>query len=132
MWALNVMKRSIHIFTLVLLTTPAWACEEIEGLYHSVSETHWNFVLELTGSNAILTYTDYSSGVGDTRTDYRTISQGHCAKENSGHFLTFAERTISIEHHPDLTHSSYGAKGSSPGITGGFIKGQLVHLWLSQ
>jgi hypothetical protein len=126
------MMKYALLITSMLIASPVWACERIEGLYQSVSETHWNFALEVSAGKAKLTYTNYSSGAGDTRTDYETISQGYCAKIKRGYLLTFSERTIAIEHHAELSHSIYGAEGGSPGITGEFIENQKVHLWLSQ
>jgi len=129
---LLVMMKYIQIVALMFLPFTAWACNDINGTYKSVSETHWNFSLEINGGSARLVYTDYSSGIKDTRTDIEKVSKGYCEKNESDYILTFAERSLSIKHHEALSHSVYGAKGSSPGITGEFFEGQSVNLWLSQ
>jgi len=115
-----------------LTSCPVLACKEITGVYQSVSETHWSFELNINDDKAILTYTDHWFGVSDTSSEIKLVSSGYCKKLENDFLLTFAERTISIKYHKSLSHKSYGAEGSSPGISGEFIEKQINNLWLSQ
>ena len=118
---LSILVLAISPFTL--------ACEEIYGKYKSVSETHWNFELEISNENVVLVYTDYFYGERDMRTDQKIVSQGHCEKTAEGYKLSFAQMSIPIEFHKALSRESFGGSGVSPGVTGEFIEGQQVELW---
>ncbi len=128
--ALHVMIKFFLLTIILTVANTAFACKPINGKYRSVSETHWNFELEITDRGSILTYTDYSYGKLDARTDITQVEQGYCEKEGAVFLLIFGEREIPINFHAKLSHKNYGAEGSSPGITGEFIEGQMVHLWL--
>jgi len=126
------MNKLLAHIVLLVAAFPAVACQDIAGSYQSVSETHWHFDLEISSNDTKLTYSDYWYGIKDARTDLQTVSQGYCEKNNDGYLLTFAEKTILIKYHKSLSHAAYGAEGSSPGVTGEFIEGQTVNLWVSQ
>ena len=122
------MKQILSLI-ICFTTFSAFGCEEIYGNYKSVSETHWNFELDLQKDNAILTYTNYFYGQHDTRTDEVIKSLGHCKKTKSGYKLIFAQMSVEIEFHGTLSHSYFGGNGASPGVKGEFIKGQTIKLW---
>ena len=117
------------LFLLLFVSFSGWSCERLIGTYKSVSETHWNFELRITADSAFLKYTDYVSGVKDTRTDYTVESEGYCEISDNGYLLVFAHRSFELTYSKQLTHSFFGGKGESEGISGEFIEGQIVHLW---
>jgi len=127
-----MMIRSIFIL-LIVFPTFAYGCNTVEGIYSSVSETHWNFILKIEGDKATLTYTDYWYGEKDTRTDTQRVSQGVCSNLASKFYsFKFSDQTIKLQYHSALSHKSYGSKGSSPGFTKPLIDNQNVELWLSK
>jgi hypothetical protein len=128
----HMMIRSIFIL-LIVFSNFTYGCNVVEGKYSSVSETHWNFILEIKNNEATLTYTDYWFGEKDARTDIQRVSQGYCTSLSSNFYsFKFAGQTIKLQYHPILSHKSYGGKGSSPGFTGQLIDNQNVELWLSK
>jgi hypothetical protein len=126
------MKYLIATLFLVSMSSYAEDCRKISGTYKSVSETHWNFEVSINGEKAVLTYTNYISGRKETRTDERTVSKGYCEANQNEYTLTFAEKSVSITYHPELSRASFGAQGHSPGITGAFLSNKTVELWLNQ
>ena len=116
-------------FLLILGSFKSLSCEQLIGTYKSVSETHWNFELEITKDNALLKYTDYEYGVSDLRTDYVVKSEGYCEQSDIGYVLIFGNQSVNVKFHKRLSHRSFGGSGDSPGITGEFIKGQQIELW---
>ena len=122
------MKNLLAIVPLIF-TPYVVACEDIQGSYKSVSETHWSFELNIEGEKAVLTYKDYISGTNDTRTDMKTVSQGNCAKTSNGYELVFADKKFPVQYDSSLSTASFGGEGNLPGIVGEFLNGHEVMLW---
>ena len=127
--ALHIIMKLLLTLIIVISATPAFGCEKIYGRYKSVSETHWNFQLEISKNNVFLLHTDYFYGDKDLRTDQTIESEGHCEKTETGYRLTFAQMSVNIKYHEALSRASFGDDGASPGVTGEFIPGKVVELW---
>ncbi len=123
------MLRQIQFILLIALSLPSLACDDINGLYKSYSETHWHFDLLIKGADATLTYSDYSYGVRDSRTDFTKEDKGYCEPKGDDYLLIFAGEEILIKYHKKLSHAAFGQEGSSTGITGKFFPEQEVKLW---
>ena len=119
----------ILTFLLLLVSLECFSCEQLIGTFKSFSETHWNFELQITQNKVLLKYTDYEYGVRDLRTDYVVESEGYCDQSDTGYVLIFGNKSVNVQFHKSLSHSSFGGSGDSPGITGEFIEGQQVELW---
>ncbi len=81
-----------------IISLPVFGCNEISGVYKSVSETHWNYQLEINNSSAKLTYTNYWRGKNDAKTKLKQISEGSCSKKDNEYILTFVERSIKLSN----------------------------------
>lgn len=124
-----MIKQTLFLF-LVLNIYSAYACEDIEGIYKSDSETHWSFELVINKTDAKLTYETYWYGNESLRVDEKVISEAICKKESDGYLLTFGDKVVKIKHHALLNYTSFAQKGGVPGITGNFFPNREVELWL--
>ncbi len=129
---LLVMIKFFVYLIVLIISLPVFGCNEISGVYKSVSETHWNYQLEINNSYAKLIYTNYWRGKNDAKTKLKQISEGSCSKNDNEYLLTFVERSIKIQYHKLLSHKPYGGEGESPGITGEFNEGKTNNLWQVQ
>ncbi len=114
---------------ILLLSAPVLSCDLIQGKFNSVSETHWNFELKVSGSNATLIHKNYNTGKGNLRVDETVQYQGNCKKTDSGYKLTFLNKIIDVKYFNKLSHKSFGKDSTSPGIVGNFFNDRSIELW---
>jgi len=122
------MKKLSPFIVLTLFSSFAFSCNEVNGKYLSVSESHWEFELKINEDKAQLAYSYTEAGK-----EFEEISKGYCKKINDGSYqVVFLERSISLRFSPHLSHSSFGKTSSSAGFVGKLFKNKdsEVEVWV--
>jgi len=127
------MKNQILLF-LMLFSFGTYACDDISGTYSSVSETHWNYIVTISGEDINVNYSTYWYGgseenYGDERYEVNTDYKGYCTKKDGGYLLKYDGKEVSIDFNPNLSLSELGEDRSLPGISGEFFKDRSINLW---
>lgn len=127
------MKLLAIVFTLIGFPALASDCKSVEGIFSSVSESHWFYDLNITKDRAVLTY-EYSEymEVTDKEEYYVEISKGYCYRvTDSLYKLVFSNREIELKYNPIQSHASFGEQTSSPGFIATLNKKKniYVELW---
>ena len=133
------MKALIFLSAFLLTPLPLFACNDISGKYKSVSESHWNYVIEIYPrgnfpSGVEINYFYYWFGRdedGQSDEQYKTTNtyEGYCTKSGNDHYLKFDGRTEKIIFNKNMSLQVLGEEGTLPGIEVEFSDGKKTKLW---
>ena len=133
------MKALIFLSAFLLTPLPLFACNDISGKYKSVSESHWNYIVEIYPrgsfpSGVEINYSYYWFGLdedGQSDEQYKTtnIYEGYCTKSGGDYYLKFDGRTEKMIFDKYMSLQVLGEEGTLPGIEVEFLDGKKTKLW---
>ncbi len=127
-----------YITVLLLLgSASSFSCDEISGVYKSDSESHWQYVVSINGSDLYVNYSNYWYGgeernYGEERYEVSSNFTGYCRKQGSKYVLKFDNKKITVIHENISDSESRSSGKSTQIISGVFFDKQRIYLWANQ
>ena len=126
--------KSLILLLMLTGTASSFSCDEISGVYKSVSESHWNYVISISGEDLNVNYSNYWYGgegknYGEERYEVNSDFTGYCQKQGEDYILKFDGKKILFSFDKNLSLDELGEDRSLPGISGVLFGEYETNLW---
>lgn len=125
-----------YLIALLLFTgsVPSFSCDEISGVYKSVSETHWNYIISISGRDLNVNFSTYWYGgegkkYGEDRFEVNSDYTGYCDKQGNEYVLKFDNKNVVVKFYEKLSLKELGEERHLSGISGVFFGESEINLW---